>query len=486
MGRLATRKRCWLDTDGRITTSRPITLSATAARAFIGQQDGRNQDFRNGEDAACGLGGDDEVSSVGPILPQSWMSSLSLRERGGTHNGRSESGRNGAPRQFHQQGDSQGPGLFGNLQLAYRMDMPMLGTAEMSLAEYQGPFWKPFTADTASGFDIPFTTLKNYSPRLEMRPGYCLGDQGQGIVIGAGSAYAANATNKSGLLEAPVGGEFPRIDVVGPMVQKQTFLHRVIQSLRGVLEQNEAFPAERGHLQCKSHFSPSEVAHAISLDIPPVGPCAGTAASPNHHSPDLRPLWALPSPNIQYSTTSLISTLDYTRFSECKSTPTSPSQPSPTIFAPPAPKIDEATWREVLLFITQSTASPATGEPGLSWDDPLLALSALQNYLGLFFSRSNPSCPLLHRPSFDPSGTNTLLLVSVLMLGATYGGKEAHQMAERVHAGLRGALVSVGFLDHILTATRANPYGTTRREDMIYSLIISRLRPSYGHPRRSF
>src|SRR5205085_7557267 len=126
----------------------------------------------------------------------------------------------------------------------------------------------------------------------------------------------------------------------------QTFLHQILQCLGEVLEQNEAFSC-----QCRSYFSPPEVAQAISLDLPPAGPRIETAASPNRQPPDLVPLWALPTPHTQYSTTSSTSALGYTPFTECASTPTSLPQPSPTIFVSRVPKINETTWREVLIFI---------------------------------------------------------------------------------------------------------------------------------------
>lgn len=447
-----TRKRCWLDSNGEITTSRPTTPLPAAASASIGPQAGNSQVLSTGKGSAFDMRPDSEASSEGSMSPQSYTSSPSLGGGRSAHNGRPEPEENEASRQF-QQRDFRGQEAFEDedFQLAlspppeqsYGIDTLIPGTAEMSLADHQVPYGESFSADTASGFDMSFAAL-NYSRLLEMLPGYFLGDQEQDIAIGAEPTYATDAAGDGDLLEA-LG-----LDVRGPMVQQQTYLHQDTQSLAGV------------------------------LDIPFDGFRTGSTASPNHQPPDLEPPWALPTPSTQYSTTSPASTLDFTLFDECASTPTSPSQPSPTIFAPRLPQIDEASWREVISFITQATTNLVTGEPGLRWGHPLLSLSAMQNYLDLFFSRFNSSYPLLHRPSFDPSSADTLLLVSVLMLGATYGGREARQMAERVHDGLRGVLVGVGFLDPTPTGTWANRYQSTRREDMIYRRIISMLRPSCG------
>lgn len=62
-------------------------------------------------------------------------------------------------------------------------------------------------------------------------------------------------------------------------------------------------------------------------------------------------------------------------------------------------------------------------------DHPLLTLSCLQTYCDLFFTRFNTAYPLIHMSTFDPSEVDTLLLMSVLLLGATYGEKDAHQLA---------------------------------------------------------
>ena len=448
MGRLVTRKRCWLDNDGRITTSRPITRSAAAVRTSIGPQEENILDFSSGEDAACDTGGGGEASSAGPTLPQSCMSYPARGRERSTHNGRPKLGGSGESSQFQRRGDFQEQRGFGdeNFQLAppplhsqsYEMDTLVPDTAEISLAEYQARCWEPFSADTAASFDMPFPTRNNHSWLFEILPGGFIEGQEQDIVIGTEPAYATDVASNG----APTGKDFLGFGVRGPTAQ-QRFLHQVLQSLGGALGQNEIFQGEGGRQQPKGYFPPPDVAQPIFFDIPPADSRAGTAARPNYPFPGSP--WPPPTPPTRYSTISPTSTLGFTWFDECASTPASPSLPYPTIFAPPLPEIDQATWREVLLFITQVTTNLATGEPGLSWDDPLLTPSALQNYLDLF-SWFNFSCPLFHWPSFDPRSVNTLLLVSVLMLGATYGGEEARKMALRVHDGLRGVLVnSVGF-----------------------------------------
>lgn len=92
------------------------------------------------------------------------------------------------------------------------------------------------------------------------------------------------------------------------------------------------------------------------------------------------------------------------------------------------PVIDEVARAQVLDVI--EAARPITPD-GLyiSRSHPLLSLSSLQTYCDLYFTRFNTAYPLIHQPTFDASHVETLLLVSVLLLGATYCEKDAHQMA---------------------------------------------------------
>lgn len=92
------------------------------------------------------------------------------------------------------------------------------------------------------------------------------------------------------------------------------------------------------------------------------------------------------------------------------------------------PVIDEVARAQVLDVI--EAAKPITPD-GLyiSRNHPLLSLSSLQTYCDLYFTRFNTAYPLIHQPTFDASHVETVLLVSVLLLGATYCEKDAHQMA---------------------------------------------------------
>jgi len=94
------------------------------------------------------------------------------------------------------------------------------------------------------------------------------------------------------------------------------------------------------------------------------------------------------------------------------------------------PIIDELARQQILdlIDITQPTAPDGSI---VMRDHPLLSLICLQTYCDLFWTRFNTTYPLLHMSTFEPSHVDTLLLTTVLLLGATYGEKDAHQLAVR-------------------------------------------------------
>jgi hypothetical protein len=100
------------------------------------------------------------------------------------------------------------------------------------------------------------------------------------------------------------------------------------------------------------------------------------------------------------------------------------------------PTIDQVTRRQILDLIIQAGPKTTEGTP------ITLSLSVMQSWCDLFFCRFNITYPLLHRATFEPSKTETLLLVSVLLLGATYGDKDGHRLAVCIHDVLRAQIFS--------------------------------------------
>lgn len=98
--------------------------------------------------------------------------------------------------------------------------------------------------------------------------------------------------------------------------------------------------------------------------------------------------------------------------------------------------LDDVSRNRVLDLVVQAGPKTPEGSP-VTRDHPLLTLNAMQEYVDLFFSRFNKSYPLIHRATFQPSHVDPLLLVSVMLLGATYGDKGAHRLAVCIHDIMR-------------------------------------------------
>ena len=97
---------------------------------------------------------------------------------------------------------------------------------------------------------------------------------------------------------------------------------------------------------------------------------------------------------------------------------------------PKLPKVD-AVARSHILQLVESVQPVAPSGDFVTSDHAFLSLSALQTYSDLFFTRFNAAYPLIHLSSFEPAEVETLLLVAVLLLGATYSEKDSHQIAVR-------------------------------------------------------
>lgn len=98
--------------------------------------------------------------------------------------------------------------------------------------------------------------------------------------------------------------------------------------------------------------------------------------------------------------------------------------------------LDDVSRNRVLDLVVQAGTKTPEGSP-VTRDHPLLTLNALQEYLDLFFFRFNKSYPLIHRATFKPSEVDPLLLVSVMLLGATYADKSSHRLAVCIHDVMR-------------------------------------------------
>ncbi|KAI0425737.1 fungal-specific transcription factor domain-containing protein [Xylaria sp. FL1042] len=73
-------------------------------------------------------------------------------------------------------------------------------------------------------------------------------------------------------------------------------------------------------------------------------------------------------------------------------------------------------------------------------EHPLLSSHHLDSYLELYFTHFNTAYPLIHLPSFDTCAVEPLLIMSMLLLGATYSSEDSHQLAVCIHDVIRPSI----------------------------------------------
>ncbi|CUS08835.1 unnamed protein product [Tuber aestivum] len=477
LGVLGTRKRCWRDHNGNITTRRPAASldssrkPSTSPKSQKGR--GRGEGGSSGNGAGNMRGGGACVAATAP-MPQSCTTASSARPQrsdgGHSHNispqvvATTTAAGVGAFGRFQSRplGLAE-PGTFGgeNFQLSlppppqtYQLNPLLSGvpppTAEALTANYQPELDQSLCVGPDFSL-MPFTTLMDDAllfggsdshPGTGAQPGtgfdlsQALSDMGMGL-----EPFATSPGNSEQLMPTPTDDSlFPPFDVKASTNRLETVSQRY-PDFQGLGELDKTPPVE----DHSCYFLPD--AQSISHDTPSRDShIATTTTNITRHSLNPEPVHALPIPHTQPIPVSSSPTSNCNPFHEYKPTSASTSKSSsPILSSQPLPKIDEEARKKALSLIVQATTN-ANGGPQFSWDDPLLSLPALQSYLDLFFCRVNQLYPLFHGPTFDPSNVNALLLVSVLMLGATYGEKDAHQMAVRVYNVLRGVLVSVGLV----------------------------------------
>ncbi|KAI1152858.1 fungal-specific transcription factor domain-containing protein [Nemania diffusa] len=103
------------------------------------------------------------------------------------------------------------------------------------------------------------------------------------------------------------------------------------------------------------------------------------------------------------------------------------------------PSITRETREKLLGVIEMANPSIANYQSSIR-EHPLLSAHHLDSYLELYFTNFNTAYPLLHLASFDTCTVEPLLLLSVLLLGATYSSKDSHQLAVCIHDVIRPSI----------------------------------------------
>ncbi|KAI0889502.1 fungal-specific transcription factor domain-containing protein [Annulohypoxylon maeteangense] len=366
IGTLNTRKRMWKDHDGRIVQKKPIEnppLSNTCQEApFTSQVEGpisppvsSNSDHLNDHDPAHA------AFSTGQIISPGY--SLST-----------------------EQFESQGPGEY---WIPSETCQPRNITSPYLEINYD----EIFQPDTASSFNMPYTTQINYDWLFSL-------DHNFGSTTVSQTPYISTTSlaSYSCGMEQPTSGGLSQTD---PSLEVR---------------------------QYNGSTAESPLASMASLDYVQHTGSAHSLTSPGLSG---EPTPSLPSPAKQVPSrgTGGAFEVEFER-------PLAALRSSNRF-----PFIDGYAYARIVETIKAARPSAPNGSL-LDLNHPLLSHPSLQSYCDLYFRRFNSTYPLIHQATFEPSNKEPLLLLSMILLGATYSEKEAHQLAVCIHDVIRPAIFS--------------------------------------------
>ncbi|PSN59480.1 hypothetical protein BS50DRAFT_594530 [Corynespora cassiicola Philippines] len=393
-GILNTRKRMWKDAEGNIVTKKP-TLDRNAPGHSHQLSPSLNEDDLQALEGFVPFNPHDEAAPISPPIshdPSLGHSTLDDHDSGIA---------SGYPPTLDANplsaSDSFSPTIDSRF---WSSNLPQPEPEPFVTAFDDAPFDDIFNPDTASSFNNPFTTMNNYNWLFDMD--------------------LSRQDSIQAVFNDPFQSlQFPTNTVSQPSHAFDLQLdHMTVDKSLSTVGQYGSLPSHRtdSPLQqtppAPTIISPPltdeelQTARKMSVQVPE--PVINDAAP--RTLPQQAPNVAVPA--------------DMER-------PMSMLQPSRSL-----PIIDELARAQILdlIDITQPTAPDGSI---VTRDHPLLSLSCLQTYCDLFFTRFNTAYPLIHMSTFDPSHVDTLLLISVLLLGATYGEKDAHQLAVCIHDVIR-------------------------------------------------
>lgn len=398
-GILNTRKRMWKDADGKVVTKKP-TLVGNRQRSHSLPQEDHNDPPQQLPDFA-------NLSSFGnsaPISPPT-SNNASLSQSWSDHDTGITAG---YPATTLDPTALLAPETYSSTDHGFwstdltRPQQPTLPDPFATTTIADTPFDDIFHPDTASSFNNPFTTMSNYSWLFDMDLARSESIH-QPVIPNSLDAYSFN-NNAVPQLDHASGLLLDHVDTDSSM----STVGKLGSSMRRNSPQQHSRtntlvtpPLSDGNLNSTESISTTPHVTTECVQTPQIAPAKIVEASLSVDTPF----------NIER--------------------PMSLLQPSRSL-----PIIDELA-RQQLLDLVDIIQPAAPDGSIIMRDEPLLSLTCMQTYCDLFFTRFNSVYPLIHMSTFDPSEVDTLLLISVLLLGATYGEKDAHQLAVCIHDVLR-------------------------------------------------
>lgn len=292
-------------------------------------------------------------------------------------------------------------------------------------------------------FNAPFTTMSYYSWLFENDAQ----NSGESTVPGRGSFNAASLdpnllaasntpkSDEAAFILENMQNELDISSNIGNIQDSSSFLVDNTTSATLIGENN---PADVGSIRALTE-------ETFKSDRPPPSAHSNAQSSVSHN---LNNVDFESTTDQSFYSTSRGPDLTYTANTSMSQISTPPGQrsasmciyPSPDAYTPrhtgKLPIMTNEARDGLMQVISQTRPTKPDGSEIVS-SDPLLSLSSLQHYSDLFFTRFNSSYPLIHQATFQSDHVPVYLLMSILLLGATYSDKEAHLVAVCIHDIMR-------------------------------------------------
>ena len=110
------------------------------------------------------------------------------------------------------------------------------------------------------------------------------------------------------------------------------------------------------------------------------------------------------------------------------------------------PKLDQTCQDRIIQITTKAGTRDGSGN-AITAEMPQLSLQRLQTYSDSFFTGFNESVAIIHRPTFQPSAAEPLLLLAILLLGAGSSDDSSCELALCIYDAVPGLVLQ----HHILS-----------------------------------
>lgn len=321
---------------------------------------------------------------------------------------------------------------FPQVGLGYGDDTNFTNTrADTALSNGQLEYHPIFQPDTASSFNMPYTTALDYNWLFNLEAA---------TASGFGLTSARESFSEPNLFSDPDPGDSNKAD----MAPSQHAQNPTPESLNSATWHSWHEDKTDGNGRESRHSSTDMRPSPVTREIRPAPPQPRTARQSDASNGRV----SRPDPEIQPRQQGI----DRRGPSRHEIDPRLQRQKTKSRVARERPlamlqdpistsRIDQGVLDKLLAVI--EAADPKIPDSPLSSsvrDHPLLSLQSVQTWLDLFFTQFNTTYPLIHMPTFNASTTEPLLLLSILLLGATYLDKAAHQLAVCIHDVIRPSI----------------------------------------------